>query len=151
MTVVEIQNKSRVRKNQPLVYTVYSVTINRNRCKNVIWFWKQAIAWLVLSASLGFKVFQSKLPAPSNPLTFTLPLHVGDALRRFQAAALLVFEVSRAITLLVLSQPGFGSTPCMYLSRMICSAALGAERLFVSIHSCANGAGSLIAQLVLAE
>lgn len=59
----------------------------------------------------------------------------------------------RAISLLALVSLALASHYIwyMYLSWMICSGALGVEGLFVSIHSCVSGAGSLIAQLVLAE
>lgn len=56
----------------------------------------------------------------------------------------------RAISLLALVSLAL-ALQGIYLSWMICSGALGIEGLFVSIHSCVSGAGSLIAQLVLAE
>lgn len=156
--MVEIQNKSQVRKNQPLVYAVYSIRTNRNRCENIILFWKPAIALLVLSVSNEPWV-KSVLEQTACPLQFP-DLHsaftCGRCTVQISSSSTswvwgLSLPATRAITLPVLGQPGSGVTPHMYVSWMMCSAALGAERLFVSIHSSASGAGSLIAQLVLAE
>lgn len=132
--MVEIQNKSS-QKNLPLVYTIYSIRISRNRCENIILFWKQAIALLVLSVSNEPWV-KSVLEQTACPLQFT-DLHSAFTCGRCAAQISssstsclwgLSFPAMRAITPLVLSQPGFSSTPYMYLSWMICSAAQWAQR-----------------------